>query len=80
MYPDGELVPAAQQSQPLGTRFTERLGAALECFLCSGFPTQVLLILILLLIPMEEKKLREAYGQQYAAYQHQVGKIIPFLH
>lgn len=47
MYPDGELVPAAQQSHPLRIRFAERLGAALECFLCSGFPTQVLLILIL---------------------------------
>jgi protein-S-isoprenylcysteine O-methyltransferase Ste14 len=40
----------------------------------------VYLALILMLIPMEEEKLRQAYGQQYAAYQHQAGKILPFFH
>jgi protein-S-isoprenylcysteine O-methyltransferase Ste14 len=39
----------------------------------------IYLILILLLIPMEEEKLKKAYGEQYLAYQHTAGKIIPFI-
>jgi len=39
----------------------------------------IYLALILLLIPMEEEKLLKAYGEQYAAYRHQAGKIIPFV-
>ena len=35
--------------------------------------------LILLLIPMEEEKLRQAYGDQYTAYQDRAGKILPFF-
>jgi protein-S-isoprenylcysteine O-methyltransferase Ste14 len=40
----------------------------------------IYLVLILLLIPMEEEKLRKAYGERYTVYQHKAGKIIPFLH
>ena len=47
MYPDGELAPAPQHTHPLRTPVAERIAAALECFLCSGFPTQILLILVL---------------------------------
>lgn len=46
-------------------------------FLCVFF---IYLVLILMLIPMEEEKLRKAYGEQYLVYQHQAGKILPFLH
>ena len=38
------------------------------------------LILIILLIPLEEKGLQEVYGQQYAAYQQKVRKLIPFIY
>jgi protein-S-isoprenylcysteine O-methyltransferase Ste14 len=37
-------------------------------------------VLISLLIPMEEKGLRQAYGEGYGKYQHQVRKLIPFLY
>ena len=40
----------------------------------------IYLVLILLLVPMEEEKLRKAYGEQYIVYQHKAGKILPFLH
>jgi protein-S-isoprenylcysteine O-methyltransferase Ste14 len=40
----------------------------------------VYLLLILRLIPMEEEKLKNAYGAQYIAYQHHAGKIVPFLY
>lgn len=46
-------------------------------FLCVFF---IYLVLILMLIPMEEEKLRKAYGEQYLVYQRRAGKIIPFLH
>jgi len=46
-------------------------------FFCVFF---IYLVLILLLIPMEEEKLRKAYGEQYIVYQHKAGKIIPFIH
>lgn len=39
----------------------------------------IYLVLILLLIPVEEKGLQAAYGQQYAAYQQQTGKLVPFV-
>ncbi len=40
----------------------------------------IYLVLILLLIPMEEDGLREAYGEQYVVYQQKTGKLIPFVH
>jgi protein-S-isoprenylcysteine O-methyltransferase Ste14 len=40
----------------------------------------IYLVLILLLIPMEEEKLRRAYGEPYMLYQHKTGTIIPFIH
>ncbi len=40
----------------------------------------IYLVLILMLVPTEEEKLQQAYGEQYAAYQHRAGKILPFLH
>ena len=40
----------------------------------------IYLVLILMLIPMEEEKLRQAYGEGYTAYQHQAGTILPFVH
>jgi len=39
----------------------------------------IYLVLISLLIPVEEKGLQQAYGQQYIAYQHKTGKLIPFV-
>lgn len=39
----------------------------------------IYLVLILLLIPVEEKGLQGAYGQQYRAYQQKTGKLIPFI-
>ena len=40
----------------------------------------IYLALILLLVPMEEEKLKNAYGEQYILYQRQAGKLIPFVH
>jgi protein-S-isoprenylcysteine O-methyltransferase Ste14 len=40
----------------------------------------IYLILILVLIPMEEKGLRQVYGEPYLVYQRKVAKIIPFLY
>jgi len=39
----------------------------------------VYLVLVLLLIPVEEKGLQGAYGQQYAAYQQKTRKLIPLV-
>jgi protein-S-isoprenylcysteine O-methyltransferase Ste14 len=39
----------------------------------------IYLVLIFMLIPMEEEKLGQAYGEQYIAYQHRAGKILPFF-
>ena len=36
--------------------------------------------LISLLIPLEEKDLRQAYGEEYGEYQHKVRRLIPFLY
>jgi protein-S-isoprenylcysteine O-methyltransferase Ste14 len=44
-------------------------------FLCVFF---VYLILILRLIPMEEEKLLDAYGEQYVNYKRKTGKLIFF--
>lgn len=44
-------------------------------FLCVFF---VYLTLILLLIPMEEEKLLDAYGDQYLSYKRKTGKLIFF--
>lgn len=40
----------------------------------------IYLLLIILLIPMEEKGLEKVYGQQYTAYQQNVRKLIPFVY
>ena len=40
----------------------------------------IYLVLVLLLIPMEEDRLREAYGEQYVVYKRKAGKLIPFVH
>ena len=40
----------------------------------------IYLVLILFLIPIEEDGLRQAYGEQYLAYQQKVARIIPFLY
>jgi protein-S-isoprenylcysteine O-methyltransferase len=40
----------------------------------------VYLVLIFLLIPMEEDKLHQAYGEQYGAYQQTAKKLIPFVY
>jgi len=37
------------------------------------------LVLILLLIPVEEKGLQQVYGSQYIAYQQKIRKLIPFV-
>jgi len=39
----------------------------------------IYLLLILLLIPIEEKGLQQAYGQQYSAYQQKTKQPIPFV-
>jgi protein-S-isoprenylcysteine O-methyltransferase Ste14 len=38
------------------------------------------LALILLLVPAEEAGLRQAYGEQYAAYRQKTKKIVPFIY
>lgn len=40
----------------------------------------IYLALIVLLIPVEEKGLQRAYGEQYEAYQREVKKLVPFLY
>jgi protein-S-isoprenylcysteine O-methyltransferase Ste14 len=40
----------------------------------------IYLVLISLLIPVEEKGLRQVYGKQYGDYQGHVRKLIPFLY
>lgn len=63
--------------------------AALYISLGLAFMTQSLaclavfgiyLVLISLLIPVEEKGLRQVYGEQYGHYQHHVRKLIPYLY
>ncbi len=39
----------------------------------------IYLVLILLLIPVEEKGLQGAYGSQYIAYRQKVRKLVPFV-
>jgi protein-S-isoprenylcysteine O-methyltransferase Ste14 len=39
----------------------------------------IYLVLILQLVPLEERGLRRAYGQQYADYQQKTGTLIPFV-
>ncbi len=39
----------------------------------------IYLVLIILLIPDEERGLRKAYGEQYIAYQQNVKKLVPLL-
>jgi protein-S-isoprenylcysteine O-methyltransferase Ste14 len=52
------------------------LTQSLACFAVFG----IYLGLISLLIPVEEKGLRQAYGEGYREYQHKVRKLIPFLY
>ena len=40
----------------------------------------IYLVLILLLIPIEEDGLRNAYGEQYVVYQQKARKLIPFFY
>ncbi len=40
----------------------------------------VYLVLILLLVPVEEDGLRQAYGEQYAAYQRKVRRLFPVVY
>ena len=40
----------------------------------------VYLALILLLIPMEEEGMRQAYGEQYVTYQRKVKKLLPLFY
>lgn len=40
----------------------------------------IYLVLISLLIPVEEKGLRQVYGERYGDYQHHVRKLIPFVY
>lgn len=72
-------------------RFVRHLmyAAALYISLGLAFLTQSLacfavfciyLLLISLLIPVEEKGLRQAYGKGYGEYQHKVRKLIPFVY
>jgi len=39
----------------------------------------IYLVLVLLLIPIEEKGLHKSYNKQYLAYQQNVKKLVPFL-
>jgi protein-S-isoprenylcysteine O-methyltransferase Ste14 len=39
----------------------------------------IYLVLILLLIPVEEKGLQQAYGSQYIAYRQKIKKLVPFV-
>ncbi len=39
----------------------------------------IYLVLILLLIPVEEEGLQQAYGQQYSAYRQKIRRLIPFV-
>ena len=40
----------------------------------------IYLVLIILLIPVEEEGLQQAYGEEYAAYRHKVKKLVPLLY
>lgn len=40
----------------------------------------IYLVLILLLIPLEEDGLRQAYGEKYAAYRQGTSKLFPFVY
>jgi len=40
----------------------------------------IYLILIILMIPVEEEGLKQAYGEKYSAYQQEVKKLVPFCY
>ncbi len=40
----------------------------------------IYLVLILLLIPLEERGLQQAYGKDYAAYRQNTAKLVPFIY
>jgi len=52
------------------------LTQSLACFLvfCAY------LVLMLVLVPLEEHGLRQVYGERYAAYQRETGKLFPTVH
>jgi protein-S-isoprenylcysteine O-methyltransferase Ste14 len=64
---------AAALSISLGLACLIQSGA-LFCVFC------IYLVLILLLIPMEEVRLRMAYGEQSVSYQQKARKLIPFVY
>lgn len=49
---------------------------SLACLVLFG----IYFVLIMSLLPIEEERLRRAYGQQYAAYQPEVRRLIPFVY
>lgn len=57
----------------LGLAFLTRSLACLAVFF-------IYLVLISLLIPVEEKGLRQVYGEEHEDYQHHVRKLLPFLY
>jgi protein-S-isoprenylcysteine O-methyltransferase Ste14 len=40
----------------------------------------IYLVLTVLLIPLEERGLQQAYGQQYVAYQKNTARLFPFVY
>ncbi len=59
------------------------ISLGLACLIQSGASFGVFciyLVLILLLIPVEEEGLRNAYSEQYIAYQKNVNKLISFIY
>lgn len=62
----------AALSIALGLTFVTQSAACLAVF-CTY------LVLILLLIPVEEEGLRQAYGERYVAYQRETGRLLPLV-
>ena len=55
------------------------LACLIQSWACFGVFC-IYLVLILLLIPMEEDRLRAAYGEQYVGYQQKARKLIPCVY
>ena len=55
------------------------LACLIQSWACFGVFC-IYLVLILLLIPMEEDRLRAAYREQYVGYQQKARKFIPFVY
>jgi protein-S-isoprenylcysteine O-methyltransferase Ste14 len=88
-------VPALREHHELHTdgpyRFTRHpiytgiLGMLLGSALVAGFGGVVVALLVfggvfLVRIPREEKLMLETFGEQYVRYQHDVPRLVPFLH